>query len=137
MPAGGRREHTGNKGGRPKGTTGIKHATTINKDAEREIHRKAIAKYADRMIRSQVAAAIGIGHVFTRDKNGKYTRIEDESKVIGLLENGVEGTDFYIFMKDPSTAAFSDLMNRAFDKAVERQEVTGADGGPLVVKWKD
>jgi hypothetical protein len=119
---GGRRP---NQHGRPVGS---KNAETITKEEHREAHRTVIAKYAQRMIQSQVAAAIGIGHVFTRDKAGKFTRIEDEQHAEKLLTQGTEGQDYWIFMKDPSTAAFSDLMNRAFDRPKEQAQelvVTG------------
>ena len=123
MPSGGSRPRTeASRRGRPKGTTGIQHASTITKAEEREAHRAIIAKFAHRMIRSQVAAAIGIGHVFTRDKTGKFSRIEDEEQATKLLTEGTEGQDYWIFMKDPSTAAFSDLMNRAFDKPKEQEQ---------------
>ena len=123
MPSGGSRPRTeASRRGRPKGTTGIKHQATINKELYREMHRHVVAKYAERMIRSQVAAAIGIGHVYTRDKAGKFTRIEDFAAADKLLTEGTEGQDYWIFMKDPSTAAFTDLMNRAFDKPREQAQ---------------
>jgi hypothetical protein len=38
-------------------------------------------------------------------------------------------------MKDPSTAAFTDLMNRAFDKPKEQeQDITLTHDGPLVIR---
>jgi hypothetical protein len=38
-------------------------------------------------------------------------------------------------MKDPSTAAFTDLMNQAFDKPKEQeQDITLAQDGPLVIR---
>ena len=119
--------------GRPKGTTGIPKASTISKAQARDAHRRVIEKFALRMIRSQVAAAIGIGHVFTRDTHGKFTRIENEQVAHQLLTEGTEGRDYWIFMKDPSTAAFTDLMNRAFDKPKEQEQDITLDGS-LVIK---
>ena len=75
------------------------YAPTATKSQQREAHRKVIEKYAERMIRSQVAAAIGIGHVYTRDKLGKFTRISDFEQADKLLTTGVEGRDFWIFMR--------------------------------------
>jgi len=80
------------------------------------------------MLRAQIAHAQGIGHVFTRDKAGKFTKIEDAAQAEQLLTQGTEGTDYWIFMKDPSVQAFTDLMNRALDKPKEQEQeirVTG------------
>jgi hypothetical protein len=65
--------------GRLKATTGIPKASTISKAEARDAHRRVIEKFALRMIRFQVAAAIGIGHVYTRDQHGKFTGIENEA----------------------------------------------------------
>src|SRR5690606_22719834 len=113
---------------RPKGTTGIKHASTISKEQAREAVRAVVQKHMDRMLRAQIAHACGIGHLYIRDKNGKFTRIENEEQAHDLLTKGVEGQDFWIFMKDPSVQAFTDLMNRALDKPKEQEQeikVTG------------
>ena len=118
---GGARPNSGPK----KGTV---QQRSIDKALHREVHRQVVAKYADRMIRSQVMHAIGIHHLFTRDKTGKYTRVEDEQKTFDLLEHGTEGQDFFIFQKDPSVAAFTDLMNRAFDKPKEQEQELKIDG---------
>ena len=72
MPRGGARSKSGP-------TKGTKYAPSIRKAEAREAHRRVIEKFALRMIRSQVAAAIGIGHVYSRDQHGKFTRIENES----------------------------------------------------------
>lgn len=101
---------------------GAKYAPTISKEQAREAVRQIVLKHMDRMVRSQVANATGIGHLFTRDKSGKFTRIEDEARAIDLLENGKEGADFFIFMKDPSVQAFTDLLNRALDKPKEQEQ---------------
>jgi hypothetical protein len=128
MPRGGARPRSGPK----KGT---KYAPTVSKAEAREAHRRVIEQYALRMIRSQVAAAIGIGHVYSRDQHGKFTRIENEAVADQLLTDGTEGKDYWIFMKDPSTAAFTDLMNRAFDKPKEQeQELQISNDGPLVFR---
>lgn len=125
-------------GGARKGSgrkVGSQLPVTISKAEAREAHRAVIEKYALRMIRSQVASAIGIGHVYTRDKTGKFTRIENEQQADELLTKGEEGKDYWIFMKDPSTAAFADLMNRAFDKPKEQeQELAVKHDGVLTIR---
>ena len=125
MPRGGLRS---NPGGRPKGTTGIKQKQTISKELAREAVRTVILKHHERMLRSQIAHAIGIGHLYIRDKGGKFTRIENEEQAHKLLTEGTEGDDYWIFMKDPSVQAFPDLMNRALDKPKEQEQEHKIDG---------
>lgn len=128
-PKGGKRPGAG----RPKGSL---NASTISKEQAREAVRQVVLRHMDRMLRSQVANAVGIGHLYTRDKTGKFNKIESEAVVDELMTNGVEGQDYWIFTKDPSVQAFTDLMNRALDKPKE-QEQEHAITGTLEVKWSD
>lgn len=112
-------------GGRPKGR---KNDRTISKELAREAQRAVIMQHHERMLRAQIAHSIGIGHLFTRDKHGKYTKIENEAIADKLLAEGTEGKDFYIFMKDPSVQAWTDLANRAFDKPKEQEQAVKIDG---------
>ena len=41
---------------------------------------------------------------------------------------------FWIYTKDPSVRAFTDLLHRALDKPAEQVQVTGGGGGPLVIR---
>jgi hypothetical protein len=47
---------------------------------------------------------------------------------------------FWIYTKDPSVQAFTDLMNRALDKPAGQVKHTGENGGPVKViydyQWK-
>ncbi len=110
MPRGGKRPGAG-------GVKGRRWASTMEKALVREETRKYIQQHIPAMLRSQIAHAIGIGHLFTRDKNGKFTRIEDEAEVERLLTEGEEDTDYWIFAKDPSVQAFSVLLDRTLDQA--------------------
>lgn len=115
MPRGGKRPNSGPK----KGT---KYAPTISKEQAREAVRQLVLKHMDRMLRSQIAHSIGIGHLYTRDKTGKFNKIENAADVDRLLTEGEEDRDYWIFTKDPSTQAFTDLMNRALDKPKEQEQ---------------
>lgn len=124
MPRGGKRPGAGSKAGVSRGP----YAGTISKEMAREALRQVVLKNMDRMVRSQMANAVGIGHLFTRDKTGKFTRIVNEDEALKLLTEGKEGEDFYIFMKDPSVQAFTDLMNRALDKPKEQEQELQVQG---------
>lgn len=119
------------------GKKGRRWLATMEKALVREETRKYIQQHMPAMLRSQIAHAIGIGHVYTRDAHGKFSRIEDENEMERLLSEGVEDTDYWIFAKDPSVQAFSVLLDRTLDQAPKPVELTGKDGAPLEVRWKD
>lgn len=106
-------------GGKPKG---YKAPETLNKEAAREALRAVVMRHMDDMLRSQIAHAKGIGHLYTRDKGGKFTKVEGQAQIDQLLLEGVEGEQYWIFAKDPSVQAFTDLMNRALDKPKEQEQ---------------
>ena len=129
MPRGGLRS---NPGGRPKGTTGIKHKSTISKEEGRELVRQEVLKNIGPMLRSQMQHAIGIQHMMLRQKDGTFKRADNPDDIEAALNSG-DKNSYYLFTKDPSTQAFTDLLNRALDKPKEQeQEVTVA--GKLVIE---
>lgn len=108
----------GRKGGRPKGALGTH---TLDKIAAREQVRKIVTRAMPGLLRAQLAHAQGIGHLYTRDKLGKFSKIEDVHEIDRMLAEGVQGEHYWIFAKDPSVQAFTDLMNRALDKPAEQK----------------
>lgn len=130
MPRGGKRPNSGPK-------KGAIYKPTIEKAEIRRAFRDYVASHMPRMLRSQVANAIGIGHLFTRDKGGKFTRIEDMAQIDKLLAEGTEGEHYWIFAKDPSVQAFSVLVEQTMDQAPKHVDVSGPDGGPIPYKWID
>lgn len=107
---------------------------TIEKEAAKAALRQIVLKHMERMSRSMIAAACGIGHLFKRDATGKFTKIEDEKEIERLMVEGVEGSHYWIFAKDPSVQAFTDLMNRAIDKPSESLDVQQT--GTLTIRWQ-
>lgn len=99
------------------GTKGKRWPATLEKALVREETRKYIQQHMPAMLKAQIAHAIGIGHLFTRDPHGKFTRIEDEREMERLLTEGVQDSDYWIFAKDPSVQAFSVLLDRTLDQA--------------------
>lgn len=114
-PHGGKRANAGKK----KGT---KWPSTIAKDAAREETRQYLTERLKPVLRAHVANAQGIGHLYTRDKAGKFTKIESEAEIDRLLVEGIEGTNYWIFTKDPSTQSFAEILNRSLDKAKEQEQ---------------
>jgi hypothetical protein len=118
--------------GMPKG-----HVTrkTIEKEAARAAVRQMVLEHMKPLVQAQIAHAIGIGHVYTRDKAGKFNKIENQAEIDRLLTEGVEDEHYWIFTKDPSVQAFTDLMNRAIDKPKEQeQELVIRDGDAVLTK---
>jgi hypothetical protein len=76
------------------------------------------------MLRSQMQHAIGIQHMMLRQKDGTFKRAEKVEDIEAALNSG-DKNSYYLFTKDPSTQAFTDLLNRALDKPKEQaQEIT-------------
>lgn len=118
MPRGGKRPGSGAK----KGT---KHKATLSKEAAREALRQIVLKHMEAMTASQIANAQGISHFMLRDpKTGKFERIAELDQIQKALnaEGAEEGSSYYIWTKDPSVQAFTDLMNRALDKPKEQEQ---------------
>lgn len=126
MPRGGKRVGAG----RPRGRLS---ASTITKEQAREALRAIVLEHLRPMVTKQIAHAMGIGHLYTRDKTGKFTKIENEAEADRLLTRGSEGQDYWIFMKDPSVQAFTDLMNRALDKPQEQEQTLNLKGDAELV----
>ena len=87
----------------------------------------------DAMTSAQVAAAKGLKYMVLRNaKSGKFVRVT--AGMAKLLEPGDERVE--IWEKEPSTGAYTDLMNRALDKPKEQeQEFTGTVN--MRVRWAD
>jgi hypothetical protein len=87
----------------------------IPKRIARDIVRALITPHLADMIEAQVAQAKGLRYLVARDESGKFRRIGP-----GELAAGAEHVE--VWEKDPSTAAFTDLMNRAIDKPKEQEQ---------------
>lgn len=119
--------------GKPKG---YKAPATITKEMAREALRQTVLKHMDGMLSAQIAHAKGIGHLYTRDKAGKFSKIENQAQIDQLLTEGEEDKDYWIFSKDPSVQAFTDLLNRALDKPKEQEQDLNANVA-LMIRWGD
>ena len=110
----------GKKGGRPKGS---KSTGTLAKEAARERLRALVMAELDPLVAAQIAQAKGLSYLVVRDKHtGKFLRVsEGMARSKEKLKPNEETIE--VWEKDPSVAAFSDLMNRALDKPTEQLEV--------------
>lgn len=135
MPGQASREN-GKKGGRPKGKV------TLEKEILREEVRAAIAPHVAVMIAAQVEHAVGIKHLLMREpKTGKFERVAVDTADPAVAAAQIDaalgtGNAFWIFTKDPSTQAFTDLMNRLIDKPKEQPQEVDVKG-KLVMTLED
>lgn len=113
---------------------GAIYKPTLSKAEGREILRAYVMQHMPAMTQAQVLHAQGIKHMILRGKDGQFIRATDEKQIDAALAIGESA--YYLFTKDPSVQAYTDLMNRALDKPSEHVEVTGADKGPLKVQWE-
>lgn len=112
----------GRLGGRPRGR---RNNATLSKEESRELLRQRVLRDMEPMVAAQVAHAQGISHFMLRDpKTGKFERVTELAQIEAALnaDGAEEGSSFYIWTKDPSVQAFTDLMNRALDKPKEQEQ---------------
>jgi hypothetical protein len=97
----------------------------------REHVRKRVTERLDELLDAQIANALGVSYLVTRDKNtGKFIRVGP-----AMASRKNEET-IQVWQKDPSVQAFTDLLNRAIDKPAaqpQQLEQSGKDGGPLKI----
>lgn len=111
---GGWRPGAGNK-------LGHKWASTLAKEAMREQVRQFINEHVRDMLEAQVAQAKGLRYLVVRDPQGKFTRIPETiaPEAFDALMTTPDAV-IEVWTKDPSTQAFTDLLNRAIDKPKEQ-----------------
>lgn len=112
--------------GRPKGSTGIPQAQTLSKEAAREVLRQRVLKDLEPLVSAQIANATGLSHFMLRNpETGQWSRLTDPAQIEMALnaEGAAEGSTYFIWTKDPSVQAFTDLMNRCLDKPREQMDV--------------
>jgi len=107
----------------------------LSKEEARELVRKRILQDLEPMVRAQILHSQGINHLMLRQKDGTFKRSDNIEEIEAALNSGDENS-YYIFTKDPSVQAFTDLMNRALDKPKE-QEQEVAVKGDFVIRWAD
>ena len=117
----------GKKGGRPKGSLGPEQ---LDKIAMRELVRQRVGERLDELVDAQIANALGISYLVTRDKRtGKFIRV-------GPAMASANEETIQVWQKDPNVHACIDLLNRAMDKPAEQSqqlEHTGKDREPITI----
>ena len=127
MPLGSKRPNAGRK-------VGFKFPATLQKIHARELVRQKITENLNTLIDAQIDNAQGLKHLMMRDpKTGKFERLTDVKQIDKALKSK---NACWIYTKDPNVQAFTDLLNRALDKPSEHVSITGADDGPLVIRWQ-
>lgn len=134
--AGDASRRNGKLGGIPKG---YKYPKTLAKERAvkiaDEIARQIVLDKWAKIIEAQAEHAQGVSYMVLRAPDGSFVRATDVKQLDAALAAGEQS--FRIFTQAPNTQAFTALSDRTFDKPIERHEVTGAEGGPLVIKWQD
>lgn len=122
MPRGGKRPNSGPK-------KGAVYQPTRDKIALREALRVVYATHMEEMLAAQIHNAKGIKHLMMRHPDGRFERVaithDDPAVAEAQIDAALKsGNAFWIYTKDPSTGAWTDLSNRALDKAAEQvQEI--------------
>ena len=112
----------GRKGGRPQGS---KAQNTLEKAAARQRVRELVCAELDPLVEAQIQTALGVRHFVVREKDGKFKRVTNPATITRILNAPNGRYDYYdIWTRDPSTAAFKDLMDRALGKPTEHVDMT-------------
>lgn len=137
----GRRRNGGRRpgAGRPKGKMDLatRERLAIRKRFEDRIHNNA-----DRLLNAALTKALGesyLMHKYTIGTGSKArTQIDivtDPNVIIDYLNDELNQADdddyYYISTKPVDMVAIKELYDRAFGKALQRNELTGKDGEPL------
>ena len=113
---------------------GTKYKPTITKEKAREALRAIVMREMEEMTQAQIAASKGLKYLVCRSKKGgKFEPVTREQVDAGLFER--DDVIIEVWDKQPSTQAYTDLMNRALDKPKEQEQEINL-GGALVVKWQ-
>lgn len=118
--------------GRPKGA---KNIATLSKEMAREALRQIVLAEMSDLVKSQIAAAKGIKYLVARNRSsGKFVRVTERAmKAMLAGKQDAELELIEVWQKDPSTQAFTDLMNRAVDKPREQEQEIRLTGELTVV----
>ena len=109
-----------NGGARPGAgrKAGGKNASTITKEAARDLLRAMVTAQMQPMIEAQLAHAQGLKYLVRRDKgSGKFVRV-----TANMLDKQGEDDVIEMWEKEPNVPAFTDLLNRALDKPKEQEQ---------------
>jgi hypothetical protein len=125
---------TGRGGGSGKGKPkGYKAPQTLEREAARTYLRTRVIESLQPMLDAQIENAQGCSQFVYRDAQGRFKVIDDPDELRACI---AMGKAIRIFTRLPSTPAFTDLMNRTFDKPPEHVSVTGPENGPVQFKWQ-
>lgn len=124
---GGRRAGAGAPKGHP-------NYLTADKVKMRQAARDHIAPHLLAILDAQKAHALGLSYLVVRDRaTGKFLRVgRGSAEKLKPEEEIIE-----IWETTPSNEAAKVLLDRLLDKPSEHVELTGADGAPLEVRWKE
>jgi len=119
----------GQRGGKRPGAgrrKGSKEPQTLAKEAAREVARAIITADLRPILEAQIAHAKGLKYLVTRDKKtGKFIRV---TEAMARVKLGDHEEIIEVWEKDPSTQAFTELMNRALDKPKEQPQDINVNG---------
>jgi hypothetical protein len=124
---GGKRDGAGAK-------KGAANCLTVDKIRLRQAARDYLGPHMLDVLAAQLATAKGLSYLVVRDRaTGKFLRVgKGSAEKLNPAEEIIE-----IWETTPSTESAKVLLDRLLDKPSEHVELTGADGAPLEVRWKD
>ena len=93
--------------------------------------RQIVMEHMRPMLEAQISNAMGVKYLVFRDKNGTFKPVTDVKDKLSK-----EGVELEVWEKFPNVQAFSDLMDRTFDKPKQHVDVEGEFKGGILLTWK-
>ena len=110
----------------------------LERDVQAEIQAR-VSRNATKLLNAQMNIAEGCTFLYVKRKNkkgelGQAELIEDQETIRAFVDGELSGGDdyYYISTQRPENNAINSLFDRAFGKPVQKTELTGAGGTPLL-----
>src|SRR3990167_1149937 len=123
----------GKKGGRPKGS--VAPDTKIRQVAEARLLELLYAEL-EPFAHALAAKAKGLAHFVVRNRQtGKFERITDPKRILGIMNGDAKHETWEIWTRDPDTAALAQALDRLCGRPAEQPQAHTVDG-ELIIRWE-
>lgn len=120
------------KGGRKRGK---KSPVTIEREIAFKHLRERVVRMTDSLINSQAALAKGLTFLYViktiKGKRQKPRMIKDQLTIEAYLADELSNSDsefYFMATERPNNQAVDSLLDRTYDKSIQRTELTNPDG---------
>jgi len=113
---------------------GYKYQHTLERERTKQAVERAIFARAVQLTEAQMDESEGTHYLLIRRPDGYYVRATDQAQIDAAVAAG--GELFKVYRKAPNAQSYTAVMHQGFGKPPEAHQITGAEGGPLVIRVK-